>query len=401
MLIITSITVFTLLFFVVPSACIASDWEYGEGFREELLYLHSVINYNFDPDWQQDWEKELMRGKGMKVSFGSIAKEDLLHDEELIINQPMGKGWWFRTRLNLYESRHEDKERFTRYLEFQKKIFGDVYMCVSSDLKHEKAEIDGAFGFMFTDDSREKYTQIQFVWDDLLYDKRNKMRGDTKRFPLGAQWLIRWGGNKWILFSEGKYSNGFSRDYYDMKLSPVSYHHEQQFNHANWKLTYFQTQHSRIEAQIRHYRFDEYKRFYQLEKDYSYLNEINRFTLRYLFSASMFDQVRLELHAIRQYSRADGYKNYRYKRHEYMPALFVKRNLREHTLELGYFSSVYGWDYDDIRGLMDYVRNDYIDKLRLGWTYHFNEKTRIHLTLSHVLEIKRFGGGSGQFMVLF
>jgi len=155
-LIITTPLLLTVLVIAVPFACEADEWEYGEGFKEELLYLHSVINYDFDPDWHQKWEKELMRGNGVQFSFGSIGKRELLNYEECIINQSLGDGWWVQMDLSRYDSRHEDKDRFIRYLEFQKKIFGNVSLCVSSDIKHEKAEIDGAFGFMVTDDNREK-----------------------------------------------------------------------------------------------------------------------------------------------------------------------------------------------------------------------------------------------------
>ena len=396
-----SIRLLTIGFIVFSIAFEAAAWEYGEGFRDELLYLHSALNYEFDPDWDQSWEKNLMRSNGIKLSFGSISKRELIQDEELLINQFLGNGWWFRAHLNQYGSRYEDKDRSTRYLEFQKKVFRNVYMFISGDMKHEKAEIDGTLGIMYTDDSREKYSRIQFCWDDLVYDERNTMGGDTKKFPLGVQWLLRWEGDNWNMFSDGKYSNGYSRDFPDIKRSSVFYHQEQRNNHVDWKFTYFLTKFSRIEIKISHYNFRESRFYYELRNDYSYLNEINHGTVRYLFPMGVFDQIRLELHNIRQYSRADGYKDYRYKRYEYLPAMFLKRNIMKHTLELGYFSSIYDWDYDDHTDITDYSRSDYIDKVKFGWTYNFSKKAHIQLSVSHVLELKRFGGGGGQFIIIF
>jgi len=93
--------------------------------------------------------------------------------------------------------------------------------------------------------------------------------------------------------------------------------------------------------------------------------------------------------------------DYSYRRRELLPAVFAARSLGDHEVELGWFGSAYDWDYDAVAAVGDYERNDYIDKVKLGWTYVFGEKSRIHLSLSHVVRLDNFGGGNAQYLLAF
>jgi len=379
----------------------AFEWEYGAGYKEELLYLHSLVNYEYDPDRSMEWDRYVMNGKGIRVSFGSISRTELLHKEDILINQFLGRGWWFRSHLNWYGSRHLDTDIYSQNMEFQKELFGNLYLCASGDVRHKKDEIDAAFGIMKTDGSRERYAQIKICWDDIVYDERNTVHGDTERFPFGVQWLMRYTMGRWILSAEGKVSNGFSRDFLVGRFSEDYYHHEQRMNYSQTGLKYLVTPFSRIEAEVSSYFFRENRLFQMSGWDYTYCNELLWGTVRYITPFWVFDRMRLELHGVRQYSRAWNYKNYRYRRHEFMPAIFLDRMILNHTLELGYFSTLYEWKYHDTTSTGDYRRNDYVDKLELGWTYHFSPASHIRLSVSHVVERKRFGGGNAQYCMFF
>ena len=399
--VILAVRVFTVLTLLASAVSEADEWDYGFCYKEELLYLHTAINYDFDPDWQQDWEKELLKGKGIRFSFGSLTKRQLFHNEDVIVNQYLDRGWWFRAHFNWYGSRHLDTDTESGFVEFQKEILAGWFACVSADLKHNKEEIDGAFGILKTNRTRDSYSLIQICWDDLVYDKRNTLGGKTTKQPLGIRWLVRTEGESWGIFTQGKYSAGFTRDYKNPDLSPEYNRHEQQTNHADIKLIRRLTKRSRLEALVSLYHFDESKVYYSHDRDYSYLNTIYHGTLRYLFPVSVPYSARVELHGIKQYGRARGRRDYRYKRKEMLPAFFIKRSVNSHAFEVGYFSSFYGWDYDDMLESADYSRDDYVDKLKIGWTYRFNQKARIQLSLSHVMQRESFGGGNAQYMMFF
>ncbi|MBN1294736.1 MAG: hypothetical protein JXB48_23065, partial [Candidatus Latescibacteria bacterium] len=89
-----------LLIVIVLSAPVsagAADWEFDQVYDEKLLYLHTLVNYEYDPDWQQIWEKELMTSTGVRFDFGSVSAYKLLHYEDIVINQDLGKSWRFRS----------------------------------------------------------------------------------------------------------------------------------------------------------------------------------------------------------------------------------------------------------------------------------------------------------------
>ena len=129
-------------------------------------------------------------------------------------------------------------------------FFGIVFIR-----RYNKEEIDGTIGLLHVNLAREKYFQLQFCWDDLVYDRKNHEGGKTIRQPFGIKWLSRLGGDKWNFFTSGNYSAGFERDFPDEKKSPDRSHYQQQINQAVGKVTYHITQKSRMEANISHYHF--------------------------------------------------------------------------------------------------------------------------------------------------
>ena len=118
---------FILIVLLLPVSTVAENWEYDQVYNEELLYLHTLINYDYDPDWKQSWEKELLKGKGVRFNFGSVSGSKLLHHEDVVINHDLGEGWWFRTHISWEYSRYKDIDRSARYLEFQKRIFRNLF----------------------------------------------------------------------------------------------------------------------------------------------------------------------------------------------------------------------------------------------------------------------------------
>jgi hypothetical protein len=32
------------------------DWEFEDGYQTQMLYLHSLVNYAYDLEWQSEWE---------------------------------------------------------------------------------------------------------------------------------------------------------------------------------------------------------------------------------------------------------------------------------------------------------------------------------------------------------
>jgi hypothetical protein len=216
-----------------------------------------------------------------------------------------------------------------------------------------------------------------------------------------VQWVLRTGNDSWTLASNGKVTTGFSRDYPDIRLSPEVRRHGQRENRAEMTLAGKLPQKSRLELKISLYHFSETQLFTTSGRDYQYRDTIIQGAGRYLFSPGGANRVRLELNTVRQCARARGVPRFSYRRTEYLPGIFWKYGFTAQDLEIGYFSSVYRWEDDARPDGSDALRNGYVDKVRLGWTARFNPLARLHLSLSHVVNISSFGGGNAQFMMVF
>ena len=94
-------------------------------------------------------------------------------------------------------------------------------------------------------------------------------------------------------------------------------------------------------------------------------------------------------------------RQYCYRRDEMIPAVFLRHSFSGHTVKAGYLGSFHEWEYDELLAQNDYDRNDYADKLTLGWMYDFSRRASILLSVSHVVRFDRFGGGNMHYMMMF
>ena len=390
-----------LITLLTPVRTGAEDWDYDRVYDEELLYLHTLVNYEYDPDWQQSWEKDLMSCTGVRFNFGSVSATRLMHYEDVVINHDLSDGWRFRSTITLNYCRYKDVEENTRYLEFQRKLHGNLFVTVTADVQSDKDNADATVSLLHTDESREQYTQLHFCWDDLVYDARNNNGGVTTRQPFGFKWLSRHAGTKWIFFTHGKLSTGFKREYPDINKSPDSMYHHQRINQAFVRITRLIDEEARIESECSYYNFDESRRYRDTADDYRYSNRIFFTRLRYIFPVRRVWQVNCALLYVNQDADAGILKNYSFHRNEYIPVLFLKRSISDNALKIGYFGSFYDMDFDDSIDANYYDINDYIDKITAGWIHSFSSRAKILLSLSHVVSLKNFGGGNMQFFMNF
>jgi len=379
----------------------AEEWEYGSGLKSELTFLHEFVNYEFDPDREHDWERGLMSASGLRFSYGSTSKHRLFQRHDILLNTGLGGGWRFMTHVRRYGTDHRSDDESSADLGFQKAVVSNISLCVYSDLYHAKDQIDGSIGVLATSVDRENYAQVLFVWDDLIWDARNCDGGDSDRLPLGLSWLARYTLGRWEAFTSGKLSAGFKRRYDDTHLSPDLRYQERRINDASVKLIRRTGDSSRWEAVISHYRFRDGRRYGDPGRNYDYRNEVTHGILRCLLPWRETYRVRLEAHGVGQVRRSDGFRRFRYERSEVMPAVFVTRSFGRNGVELGYFGAVYGWDYDDWDDAQDFSRDDYIDKMKIGWSYAFNKRSWVQMSLSHVVSLSNFGGGNMQYVVMF
>ncbi len=114
------VVVFLGITFQVP----AGEWEYDDRYKDELLFLHAFVNYDFNPEWYFFWEENRLRKNQTRMSFGSVEINDLLCNYHTVVNAPLARNWWFRLDHRYYASQHLDDKIEYLFMGFERVIYG-------------------------------------------------------------------------------------------------------------------------------------------------------------------------------------------------------------------------------------------------------------------------------------
>ena len=66
------------------------DWVLEDGYKTQMLYLHSFVNYAFDLEWQHQWEQQQFTGNSLRINSGSVASDELLTEIDINIHVASG-----------------------------------------------------------------------------------------------------------------------------------------------------------------------------------------------------------------------------------------------------------------------------------------------------------------------
>src|SRR6056297_277569 len=108
--------ILTVCLLFVSKILYGYDWNYDQNYQRERLYLHVVTNYAYDHRWNYKWEKNYLKSNSMRMNYGSVTTSELLTDIQLVINQEIGPGWHFKTRLNRSRSLHKNHDTFENFM---------------------------------------------------------------------------------------------------------------------------------------------------------------------------------------------------------------------------------------------------------------------------------------------
>jgi len=376
-------------------------WNFEDPYRDDLLYVHPLINYDYNPLWQNEWEQSRIRNNGLRINVGSVTTYDLSGEGKLFINQDLSNGWGFLSYGNWIAARHLNNEEKYLFLGLQRHIYKPISIFLTFHPAYDKEFIDAHLGITLSNKKNDQYVRIGLLFEDFLYDEKNSLDGISEQYPYGLQWILRFGNKKWWIFSEGRLSTGFERIFPDKELSPSLDYHQQQINRVTTKLYHSFSQKWLMELRFSHYQFEEIKRFISNNDDYAYKNEISDFSFQFLYSMNKSHRFRALTHFLNQDANSTGYSEHSYERNDIMPALFYEFLISRHVVELGIMGSRYDWQYKGTVENPDYSEKKFVEKLKLGWSYKFNEKAKFQFSVSHVFSVFGFGGGNFQYMMFF
>ncbi len=377
-----------------------SDWPFPDEFRSRLVFVHPLVNYAVNPVWQRDWERHLASASGVQTTVGSVATEDLYTDLTLNITEPLGDRFRFLYRMVWREGLHIDVSRQEHWLGFEMGLFDRVAAYLQVHPTPDKEEFDLLAGLLLTDESRERYLRVGLRLDDFMYERKNDLGGTSQEDPVGVQWELRHQIGRWELFSTGRYGSGSRRTYPDSTLSPGVLGTFRRDGASTVRLRHVWTDLDFAGVEASHYRFEAVEQRRDGAAGFEYGNEFVHLRGLGVVGIGGSWGLRPEIHWLRQWASARGRREFDHRREDFFPALFVElRAPGKSTWELGYLASHHQWEYA-VGGWTD-NRDGYTDKIKFGWTYAFLPAARVQFSLSHELDLDRFGGGNVQYQMNF
>jgi len=389
-----------LLCLSAPTHGATDDWPFPDELRSRLVFVHPMVNYAINPVWQRDWERHLVSSSGVQATVGSVATKDLYTDLTLNITEPLGGRFRFLYRMVWNEGLHLDISRQEHWPGFEMALFGGLAAHLQVHPTPDKEDFDLLTGLLLTDESRERYLRVSLRLDDFMYDQKNDLGGTSQEEPVGVQWELRHQIGRWELFSTGRYGSGSQRAYPDSVLSPAVAGSFRRDGAATCRLRHVWSDLDFAGLEVSHYRFEAAEQLRNGTADFEYANEFVHLRGLGVVGIGRSWGLRPEIHWLRQWASAEGRREFTHMREDFFPAVFVELHAPgKSTWELGYMGTHHQWEYS----AADWVdnRDAYTDKIKLGWTYAFLPTARVQFSVSHEVDLDRFGGGNVQFQMNF
>ncbi len=395
------ILIIGLLLFLVRVNAQSALWSHDQGFKDELLYLHVMENYAYNPSWVYEWEKSKYKSNSAFLNFGSVEIHDLFNDIRILINEPLDSNWTFMADYKKYSTHFVNQEIQQLYLGLERRLYSNFKVFMQFNPAFNKEFIDVRIGGAWYNSDQTNYIRFALQADQFVYDEKNDFKGITEQQPYGLNWNVRLGNKKWSLYSEGLQSAGFIWNYPDSCRSLGLKSHQGSTNRSVNRLYYFFSDDAFLRFETTYYEFHEKKIYTTSAYDYNVHNRIVSLQLLYSYYLSSSWRLRISGRYLAQKASSSGMETYQYDRNEIMPSFWIDYQSGRHNIELAVMESFYEWDSKSVQAENDYFKQNNIEKVKLGWSYQFKNDSRLQLSLSHVFSISGFGGFNVNYLLVF
>ena len=380
------------------------DWPFDQHYDSDLVYLHPLVNYALSPYWERDWERNLLRQSGVRVSVGSVATRDFLTESSVNVNQPVGDTRYrFLYLLDWFGGEHLDIGGVEQFMGFEASVVGPLGVLALVHPEPDKEDVDMAFGVVLTGEGRETYLRASVRFDDFLYGDKNDRGGESIQESVSLQWTGRYAIGRWEGFTSGRLSTLSERVFPDTILSPDITGETRVLDRARLLGRYLTSDESFAELDFWYYGFQDGQTWRNQVASYGYRNRLWVLNARYAVtfgggSWRAWPGVRVLV----QEAVAEGFRTYDFDRVDWMPSAFVEYFLSpSHSFDVGYMGSASDRTLEEADPETSFDQTSYSDKVKGGWTYHFSPLARMHVSVSHRVVRHKFGGGNVQFVMFF
>jgi len=393
---------YTVYCFVLVQLVSASpDWTFEDAYDDEMLYLHALINYQFDQRWYDRWESNLFAGNGFLLSVGSVTVDDLLIDGHLVLNIDLGAGWRFQGDGRWLETRHLNTWTRDTFMGLEKLLSKNFSLFMNVTPFYNKEFTDIRTGFSIYNDDKTNYLRLGFKIDDFVYDDKNQFGAVTEKSPLGLEWHSRYQWEYLTVYTTGMLGTGYGRSFQDRNKSPDMTYHAQRINRAEFKVYASPLKKWLFGSGIYYYTFIDKKSYVDERESYIYENRMTDWHLEINYDLHPRHGIRNISHIVWQTAGSRGYRAHDYDRTDVMTGLFYLLHLKRHTIEAGYMFTLVDWSYSKLYRDYDRAESSYLDKLKLAWYYRFPNNAELNISVSHQVSIGGFGGANLQYIMLF
>ena len=130
----------------VAAQSLSESRPFEDGYDNELLYVHALVNYAFDLAWQFDWERTQFASNALRINTGSVSSRKLLTDIELSINQPLNDQWRFRASFVRDGQRQRPVTNEQLLLGLERTLAGGSAIFVTVNPEFDKSLLDIELG---------------------------------------------------------------------------------------------------------------------------------------------------------------------------------------------------------------------------------------------------------------
>lgn len=379
-----------------------TDWSFENPYRDQMLYLHALVNYSHDLQWQFDWERRQLADSALRVNTGSVTSTELLTDVDLNVNTTLNDKWRFQGNFRRTGLRQLPSLEERLLLGFERSVFESSAVYLTVNPEFNKEFIDVAAGYTLYRDERQQYVRIGALIEDLNYQTKNDRGGVTEQSPIALQWQIRLAlPNDWYLYSEGQAGRAFERVFPDSSLSPDISLHNRRTQKGQLKVSRTAENGTAWSVWLDWYDFNEAMQFRQPGFDYDYKNTQLSIAAEHVRVLRDRHRLRLLVHYVDQKAESRGFNEHDYDRTDVVGGAFYEYLWPSSGATLAYAFGLPEITYRAPDSTENYGLNDYRDKLIVGWRYNFSDNAQVHVSLSHEVSVQGFGGGAVRFQMFF
>ena len=377
------------------------EWDLEDGYQTQLLYLHALVNYAWDGEWQFDFERRQLSENALRVNTGSVSSDQLLTDVDINLNVDLNEQWRFLGRFTRQGFRRQPVREDILLLGMEWLAFGSSGFYLAANPEFNKAFIDVAAGYTFYGSDREHYLRVGVLAEDINWGSKNQVGGTQEQGPLKLTWTLRWPmPNEWWLYSEAEIGSGYERSFVDESLSPDLATQDRRDNDAIVKLS--RQQDNRFwSVSIEHFNFEESATYRAPEFDYIYSNTQTNLGVEHICVFDDRHRWRFLAQFVDQRAESDGFRAHEFRRRDWLGGVFYERLYARSAWSVAYAFGQPDIDYEALGGQPGYSSKDYTDKLIVGWQFDFSPDARFRFTLSHEVSEQGFGGGAVQYQMIF